>query len=558
MNHKFLVLLLPLAISSVYADDAQYPNEHSAHCEAYIKLVHKYGRLADPTVTAEWDIQENVRNRLRREGYPEIWVEKLVKMNALSEIFQTGIVYEAVYRGLAEEFRSAKRIKQALEHFSSIDIIAEQMQIVERILGHLVQLLPDEVSKANIGKVEGIAKAMKMTSAELKTFIQKLRQLRAEDPDLYSLRSVIYSILHQSEDDIVASVSARARLFRRLQLVVLRVFGISLPKTFGYPAAKKISSVDALVMGDEEVFNTVDLQTFLRKISNGARILFVRSNIEKFSPSQLATIAKAGYFSTWPEPLRSEIERRTSMAAEVTATSAEIKKLSDKAERMQLVIAALAGRSVSLPKAEEDSIDIQFDAISGFDLDSTKISGIRDLFVKVGPRMNSNQFRRFALRSIEIADEFSFSFDSDRIMLVKILLAASKKLALDPSDLSQLKTALNQMAKSFPSDSNVHKLHGLVNSPWGLDLKEFGSSSIDELKPKDAEISERIAALKEILQSQVQTTASAWRRPQIHFTEEPAAEPSRGGGDFDALLNSAGNRSPATPKTGNPQVGDGN
>jgi hypothetical protein len=158
---------------------------------------------------------------------------------------------------------------------------------------------------------------------------------------------------------------------------------------------------------------------------------------------------------------------------------------------------------------------------------------IRSIFGVYSSRMCSEDFSRFAILALEMAD--AFLDETLKESVVEIVFEASQQVFLIDSDLQKIKMELLDLTNETRAEPVRRRLLAAQDKSWGYRPADMSSVDRSELHQRRQEMNAKLSSLKERLEVQQNDLVRQWQLP---FALEAMRSSATG---LDLLLEAAHN-----------------
>jgi hypothetical protein len=469
----------------------------SFHCGKYLSLVREHSDIFNAGAGAYTQRAEELRKHLNDAHYPAADVERYVRMFLLEEVFNSGLVHEAVLRSFRHQFGTKAAAIRAVENFSLLEKEADQLKMVDLVVEQLLQLMPSSIDLSNLSKLHVLANQMNVQPEQLKLILRKIRELKAEDPELYVLRSSIYSLLYTDGKNLSKGILNRAGFRQRIKNFVNRLRGRGMPQSIPAPKPENEPGSDIkFLLGKESSF-LGDSSTYLEAVNSNTREFFLFSHYPIFNPTELKAITAQSYFESLPLVLKTRINARLSDFEELVRVAEKIVVKKGELEVLQ------NGASSDNSDFDARLFNNQMATVDSYYRAADSNASIQKI-LGTFENLSSSQFAKVALRIIQTLSTYTTA--EPIISGIRLIYKASKKVKLEQEDLRKIKQAALDEADSFTRAENTEKVMELVNrKDWGSpDLPPRSPTGGSEKETSADKLKQEILELESLLKEKIQ------------------------------------------------------
>jgi hypothetical protein len=436
------------------------------------------------------------------EGYRPEEIETYVNQYLLEEIFDSGIVHEAIYRHFSKRYGHSNAAK-IISGFSLIENQSEQMSLVAGSVEQLLQLLPGTISAEDIPQLDAYAKRLRVNPRQLKELLRKLKELKASDPELYSLKTSLYSILFTEDGALAKYLSERDSYRAKAGRFFAALLGRAAPTTALSPQKQSITSWKDLILEKTTFFKSEELDNFLKNVNDVTKSFFIAEHLNEFSPRQLVEILSTYSATLYPE-----------LKARLTSRIQEFSKINDLlSDEAKIQAEITAVKKAQTPgRVDMEMIRQQFEILDRYVSHEHINDAIGKILGAHAEEWTSVEFHDVCLLVLTQVNRYT---DGDSILwALERLQKTSRKVKISAPDLKDIRARILKQSRRFNEVEYIDEIVAIANSPdWGAKQEIEAAPKVvrskDELEAQLAQINAEIEAeLARLVQKLSPTEAS--------------------------------------------------
>jgi hypothetical protein len=374
-------------------------------CESYLGFVGKHVAAESlPSAT-------ELRTLLAKEELPSQFIEDLVSIYELQEIFNAPIVVEITYATFLDRMAKSSS-RDYIRHFDRIDDEQEQFYVVTAIVERLLHLLPPSVDSRFAPQFEQLAKDFGMGRLELETIVRTIEKNRQADPQLWRIRSTIHGMLLSFLPAFQNKLQKRSGLLGKVSNLFSdnHFEDLSLP-----PNIRGEFSPDFFVEDRSEFYR------HLQDLNIEARRFFIGEHLHRFGHHDFKALSDRERFSV-------EFSETWEMRRDLVA------QINEKVEALKKIAPVIVGQSESYTAAIRELRHVKNFVLTSQIADLT-VRRIVDSYV---PFMRNSEFIEFLSELIETINDSSsklWRWDDGHLIA---LMKQSRYFAFTDNELDQI------------------------------------------------------------------------------------------------------------------------